>query len=110
MTTTNRDATFRAIADPSRRRVLEELAGGERSVSQLCELFDSTQPAVSQHLKVLRDAGLVRVRREGRARYYTLDARPIRHVHDWASHYEGFWSGKLDALGRVLARETRRRS
>lgn len=99
----DRDSTFRAIADPSRRRVLDELSRGERTVSELCELFHATQPAVSQHLRVLRDAGLVRDRKAGRHRYYSLNARPLRAVHDWTAHYERFWQGKLDALGSLLA-------
>jgi DNA-binding transcriptional ArsR family regulator len=109
VTRVDRDATFRALADPSRRRVLETLAAGERSVSELCTLFDTTQPAVSQHLKVLRDAGLVRVRQAGRCRYYALDARPIQHVHDWSAHYQVFWTKKLDALGATLLRESRKK-
>lgn len=104
MTRADRDSTFRAIADPSRRRVLDELAAGERTVSELCELFHTSQPAVSQHLRVLRDAGLVLDRKRGRHRYYRLNARPLRAVYDWAAHYERFWSAKLDALGEVLAR------
>ena len=101
----NGEAAFRAIADPSRRRMLDHLARGERTVTELCGLFEMSQPAISQHLKVLRDAGLVRDRREGRARIYSLDARPLAHVHDWLAHYERFWSVKLDALEALLARE-----
>jgi DNA-binding transcriptional ArsR family regulator len=100
----SRDATFRALADPSRRRVLDALAQGEHSVNELCELFDTSQPAVSQHLRVLRDAGLVSHRQDGRHRYYSLDARPLREVFDWSSHYQRFWTEKLDALGKLLAR------
>ncbi|AKF03190.1 ArsR/SmtB family transcription factor [Sandaracinus amylolyticus] len=99
---------FRAIADPTRRAILDVLAEGERSVSELCACFDVSQPAISQHLAVLRDAGLVVVRAEGRQRIYALHADPLREVHDWSSHYERFWSTKLDALGAVLAREARK--
>lgn len=105
-----RDATFRALADPSRRRMLDELAQGERTVGDLCALFDTTQPAVSQHLKVLREAGLVRFRQEGRARHYALDPRPIQHVYDWAARYRHEWTKRLDNLGEVLAREAKKRS
>lgn len=98
------DATFRAVADPSRRRMLDHLAYGERSVSDLCRLFDMSQPAISQHLKVLREAGLVRDRREGRSRMYSLDPRPLRQVYEWAAHYQHFWTARLDALGDLLAR------
>jgi DNA-binding transcriptional ArsR family regulator len=90
--------------------MLDELAHGERTVTQLCALFDTTQPAVSQHLKVLRDAGLVSHRRVGRMRYYTLDARPLRKVFDWAAHYERFWQAKLDALAELLAHQARKKS
>ena len=99
------EATFRAIADPSRRRMLDHLASGERSVTELCDLFEMSQPAISQHLKILRDAGLVRNRREGRTRLYSLDARPLLEVYDWVSHYQRFWVVKLDALATLLARE-----
>ena len=85
--------------------MLDHLAAGERSVTDLCQLFDMSQPAVSQHLKVLRDAGLVRDRRDGRSRLYSLDARPLAHVYDWLGHYERFWPARLDALGALLARE-----
>lgn len=105
-----RDATFRAIADPSRRRMLDELARGERSVNELCELFHTTQPAVSQHLRVLRDAGLVVHRQAGRHRYYRLDARPLREVYDWSAHYQRFWEGKLGALGKLLSERHKERT
>jgi DNA-binding transcriptional ArsR family regulator len=103
-----RDATFRAIADPSRRRMIEALADGERTVNELCSLFDTSQPAVSQHLRVLRDAGLVRHRRHGRHRYYRLEAAPLREVYDWSAHYRRFWVKKLDALAALLTREAAR--
>ena len=99
------EATFRAIADPSRRRMLDHLARGERTVTELCGLFEMSQPAISQHLKILRDAGLVRDRREGRARIYSLDARPLLEVYDWVAHYQRFWDVKLDALASLLVRE-----
>ncbi|MFO0619667.1 MAG: metalloregulator ArsR/SmtB family transcription factor [Polyangiaceae bacterium] len=98
-----RDA-FAAVADPKRRAILDALANGERSVSDLCELFAVSQPAVSQHLEVLREAGLVVARREGRHRFYRLEATPLRDVYDWCGHYQRFWEGKLDALGRTLDR------
>jgi DNA-binding transcriptional ArsR family regulator len=103
----DRDA-FRAVADPRRRAILDVLASGERSVTDLCGLFDVTQSAVSQHLRLLREAGLVRTRRDGRLIYYALDAAPLRQVYDWAAHYERFWTCKLDALGAVLDREAGR--
>jgi DNA-binding transcriptional ArsR family regulator len=104
-----RDATFRAIAVPSRRRMIEVLADGERTVIELCSLFDTSQPAVSQHLRVLRDAGLVRHRQDGRHRYYRLEAAPLRDVYDWSAHYQRFWIKKLDALAELLTRSRSRK-
>jgi DNA-binding transcriptional ArsR family regulator len=99
---------YRAIADSTRRAILDALAERERSVGDLCELFHVSQPAVSQHLKVLRESGLVRVESRGRHRFYALEPGPLREVHDWVGHYERFWNAKLDVLGRVLDRESKR--
>ncbi|MCA9728476.1 MAG: helix-turn-helix transcriptional regulator [Candidatus Eisenbacteria bacterium] len=94
---------FRAIADPARRKILDRLATqGESPALELGEGFRSSQPALSKHLKVLRDAGLVRVRREGRLHLYALDAGPLREVAEWIDLYQRFWSGRLDALGQYL--------
>lgn len=99
------DSTFRAVAHPARRAILDALAANERTAGELVELFAVSQPAVSQHLGVLRAAGLVRARREGKQQVYRLVPAPLRDVYDWAAHYERFWATKLDALGRVLDRE-----
>jgi DNA-binding transcriptional ArsR family regulator len=93
---------YRAVSDGTRRRILDVLAEGERSVSELLERFELSQPALSQHLKVLRDAGLVSVRRDGRRRIYALDPRPLRAIYDWVAHYERFWDERLGALGKFL--------
>ena len=95
---------FQAIADPTRRAILDLLSRGERGVSQLAEPFHMSLSAVSQHLKVLRDVGLVRDRRAGREKFYRLNAGPLREVSAWVFHYEQFWRGKLDALGEHLKR------
>lgn len=95
---------FRAVSDPTRRQMLELLRAGERSAAELALPFDMSQPAASQHLRVLRDAGLVDVRKEGRHRIYSLDPRPLQEVFDWAQYFEGFWRKKLSALGRELDR------
>jgi DNA-binding transcriptional ArsR family regulator len=71
-------------------------------VRRIAAPFSMTRPAISQHLRILRDAGLVGVRRDGRERYYRLRARPLRQVYDWVAHYERFWQGKLKALGTYL--------
>ena len=102
------DETFRAISDPTRRAILDTLAVEDKTVTELCALFDVTQSAVSQHLRVLRDAGLVTPRSEGRQRIYRVEPGPLREVYDWAAHYEKFWNRKLDALGAVLDREAAR--
>ena len=95
---------FHAISDPTRRALLDLLAGSEQSVSALVERFDVSQPAISQHLRVLREAGLVRERRRGRRRMYRLEPRPLREAYDWLAHYERLWRGKLHALGEHLRR------
>lgn len=102
------DTTYRAIADPSRRAILDLLAEGERTVSDLLSFFTFSQPALSQHLRVLRDAGLVGVRQEGRLRHYSLQASGLRSVADWLVAYERFWTEKLDGLGAVLDLESAR--
>jgi DNA-binding transcriptional ArsR family regulator len=96
---------FEAIADPTRRELLDLLAQREHSVNDLVAQFRVTQPAVSHHLAILRHAGLVRNRRAGRQRLYRLHGRPLREVYDWVSHYERFWTDKLSALGEHLRRK-----
>src|SRR5262249_49970120 len=96
---------FRAVADPTRRELLDRLFEGEESMMKLAESFDISLPAVSQHLKILRQAGLVAERREGRMRVYTLIAGPLREVSDWVSHYEHFWQTRLRKLGEHLRKE-----
>lgn len=93
---------FHAIADDTRRALLDRLSRGEEAATALSEAFRMTQPAVSQHLKVLRHAGLVAERRVGRFRFYRLQPEPLREVADWVAHYEQFWRLKLAALGQLL--------
>jgi DNA-binding transcriptional ArsR family regulator len=95
---------FYAIADPTRRRILDALAKQQAPVKRLLPLFRMSQPAISQHLKVLRDVGLVSERRVGRERIYTVTAAQLQTVADWASQYERFWSKRLDRLGNYLDR------
>ena len=97
---------FRAVSDPTRRQMLELLRVRDRTVTELAEPFEMTQPAVSQHLRVLRDAGLVDVRKEGRHRVYHLDPLPLQEVFDWVQYFEEFWREKLAELGRELDRTT----
>src|SRR5437868_4846716 len=95
---------FQAIADPTRRCILDLLGSGEQPVTSLARQFDMTLSAISQHIRVLREVGLVAVRRVGRERRYRLKAQPLKEVSDWVQHYERFWQGKLDALGDHLER------
>jgi DNA-binding transcriptional ArsR family regulator len=98
---------FQAIADPTRRAILARLCacGGELTPTQIAGDLPVTLSAVSQHLKILRDSGLVTVRRAGRERWYRLDADPIREVAAWARTYERFWDVRVDALAAYLDSE-----
>ncbi|HEY9600165.1 MAG TPA: metalloregulator ArsR/SmtB family transcription factor [Allocoleopsis sp.] len=93
---------FQAIADPTRRAILDRLRDGEQAVKQLAEPFEMSMPAISQHLQVLCDVGLVTQRKVGRQRLYRLNPEPLREVSDWVNPYERFWQEKLDILGKYL--------
>ena len=99
---------YYAIQEPTRRRILDLLNEGEMSVVRLTAPFDVSRPAISQHLKVLKDAGLVASRRVGRENLYRLEAAPLREVFDWVSFYERFWTARLNKLGEYLDREAAR--
>ena len=99
------DRIFHALADRHRRDLLGILKSGDRSVSRLSEQFSISQPAISQHLKVLRDAGLVKSRKEGRLAIYSLDASGFRELSSWLAHYERFWSESLSRLQDHLKRK-----
>lgn len=96
---------FAALADPTRRRLLDLLTERDLPVKELARRFDMTRPAISQHLRVLRHAGLVRETRAGRERHYRLHAPRLRAVHAWIRKYEAFWDERLIALAEVLDRE-----
>ena len=93
---------FAALSDPTRRHIVELLADGERSAGELARRFTLTQPAVSQHLRTLRDAGLVRVRRDAQRRMYSIDGRGLAQINEWLSRYRTFWNTRLNALERAL--------
>ena len=93
---------FRALADPTRRAVYERLAGGEMSVSELRTGMSVSQPAVSQHLAVLRGAGLVSERRAGRNAYYRADPQGLEPLLGWIERYRAFWPERLERLKAVL--------
>lgn len=96
---------FLAIADPTRRRILDLLADGERPVAEIADRFDVSLPAISQQLSVLRAARLVRARPLGRQRLYRIAPAPLREVARWLAFYERFWTQKLRALGEHLDRK-----
>jgi DNA-binding transcriptional ArsR family regulator len=95
-------APFNALSDPARRRILELLRERERPVNELVERLRLSQPGVSKHLRVLREAGLVSVRPDGQRRWYGLRAEPLAELDAWLAPYREFWGGRLDALERHL--------
>jgi DNA-binding transcriptional ArsR family regulator len=96
-----------ALAEPTRRRVVELLAERERSAGELAAEFATSRPGVSLHLRVLRDHGLVRVRADGRRRLYSLDPAPLAELDEWLGRYRGFWRNRLDALETEIHRQRR---
>ena len=96
------DATFAALADPTRRAILARLATGEASVAELAEPFAMTQPAISKHLKVLERAGLISRGRDAQRRPCRLEARPLAEVSAWLEEYRRFWEGQFQRLDALL--------
>jgi len=96
------DATFAALADPTRRAILARLATGEASVAELAEPFDMSQPAISKHLKVLERAGLISRGREAQRRPRRLEPRPLADATDWIERYRKIWEGNYKRLDAVL--------
>ena len=96
------NAVFRALADPTRRAIFESLTQGEAMVKDLTARFDVSQPAVSQHLAALKDAGLVSGRREGRRVLYRVEPRGMKPLVEWIAHYQAFWTERVDRLERLL--------
>lgn len=104
---------FDVLGDPVRRRILELLATGEHSSGDLVAIaqreFGISQPAVSQHLRVLRDSGFATVRTDGARRLYSVDAAPMQEVDAWIDQFRGFWGRRLEALATEVARGKRKR-
>jgi len=96
--------TFSALADPTRRAVLDLLRKGSQPAGQIAAAFPISRPAISKHLRLLRRAHLVRERREGRNRVYALDPAPLRAVDSWLAHYRGFWQTNLMSLKTFVER------
>lgn len=97
--------TFVVLADRTRRHIIETLCEGELAFGDIADRFEISRPAVSQHLKVLRDAGIVRVRREAQRRIYRLNEDGLEEVDDWLNKVRGFWTDRLDRLERTLREE-----
>jgi DNA-binding transcriptional ArsR family regulator len=93
---------FEVVVDPSRRRILDLLRHEEQSVGDLVERLGMSQPGVSKHLRVLREAGLVRVRQDAQRRWYRLDPQPLTEIDAWLAPYRAYWSAHIDALERHL--------
>jgi DNA-binding transcriptional ArsR family regulator len=103
-------SVFHALGDRTRRRMLRELADGERTVGQLAQPFAISLAAASKHIKVLESAGLIRREVRGRSHLCRLDPGPLASAHEWLSFYERFWTGRLDVLERLLREEDARQS
>jgi len=93
-----------ALADPTRRTIVELLTERERTAGELAASFSTSRPAVSRHLRVLREHGLVHARPEGRERVYSLEPEPLAELDEWLSRYRSYWTNRLDALGVELRR------
>lgn len=93
---------FETLAEPTRRRIVELLADRERSVKELCDQFDISQPAVSRHLRVLREARLVSSRVDAQRRLYSLEPGPLEEVDRWLDRYRSYWHDRLDDLETLL--------
>jgi DNA-binding transcriptional ArsR family regulator len=104
------DTIFHALGDATRRRMLRELAEGERTVSQLAEPFAISLAAASKHIKALENAGLIRREVRGRTHLCRLDPGPLASAHQWLSFYERFWTDRLDVLERLLREEDARKT
>ncbi|MHB8468867.1 MAG: ArsR/SmtB family transcription factor [Gaiellaceae bacterium] len=101
---------FEALADPTRRRIVELLAGGELDAGQIAARFSTSRPAVSRHLRVLRETGLVRARPDAQRRVYSLEPAPLAELDAWLARYRPFWANRLDALDTELRRRRRKES
>ncbi|MFA5564342.1 MAG: metalloregulator ArsR/SmtB family transcription factor [Acidimicrobiia bacterium] len=96
------DRVLAALANPTRREVLDLLLDGPRSASDIAAHFDMARPSVSEHLRALRESGLLSATRDGRYRRYAINGDPLAELHDWLSPYERFWRERLTGLGAVL--------
>lgn len=100
---------FQAIADPTRRAIIHLLAEQPLHLNAVAENFDISRPAISRHIKILTECGLIVIRQQGRERFCTANFHKISEVHDWAEQYKVFWTNKLDALGTFLEQESQKK-
>jgi DNA-binding transcriptional ArsR family regulator len=100
--------TFEALAQPTRRRIVELLADGERTAGDIASRFATSRPGISRHLRVLRESGLVRAREDAQRRLYSLDPAPLEELDAWLQRYRRFWANRLDALDTEIKRRQRR--
>lgn len=99
---TTLDHTFSALSDPTRRAIISKLAEGEIPIMEIASPFDMSLPAVTKHIRILEEAGLVIRRKQGRVRYCRLNAKPLRAAAKWLAFYQKFWDAKLDSLANFL--------
>ena len=105
-TNSNLDQIFSALSDSTRRAILERLAGGQASVSELAAPFEISLPAISKHLSVLENANLLVREKDGRVRRCTLNAEPMKNAAEWIARYKDFWHDQFDALDEYLSQPT----
>jgi len=108
-TANSMDLTFAALSDPTRRAILARLAAGDASVGEVAAPFEMSLPAITKHLNVLENAGLITRRKEGRVRRCHLSPEPMREAVDWISAIRGYWEGQFDRLSDYLERQQRER-
>ena len=101
------DSTFRALADPTRRGMLANLALGEKSIGELAEPFAMSFAGASKHVKVLEDAGLIARRKQGRTHLISIDAKPLEEAERWIRQWEKFWNTRLDRLEALIERDNK---
>ncbi len=101
-------SAFEALAEPTRRRIVELLADGERSAGEIASHFSTSRPGISRHLRVLHEHGLVTTRQAGTRRLYSLDPAPLEEVDEWLERYRCFWTNRLDALDTEIRRRRRK--
>jgi DNA-binding transcriptional ArsR family regulator len=100
---------FQAIADPTRRQIIGLLANDSLKLNSIADKFDISRPAISKHIRILTECGLVTIKQEGRERYCSADLKQLKAVADWTAQYHTFWSGKLDELESFLGKAPRQR-